>query len=128
MPSDYHFLLFTILMLSWGFTFVKITHAVSGETVLVNGWTPIKNLKNTKVVDVGKFAVARHNFEDKTRLVFDHLVNGETRSQGGTEYNITIAANEGDNDDDDTMKNYVAVVFDISFRNFMHLASFRGPV
>ncbi|KAI3717461.1 hypothetical protein L1987_69095 [Smallanthus sonchifolius] len=126
MPSNNQFLLFIILILTPQSIFLSIPLASSSDT-LVASWRPIKNLSNTKVVDVGKFAVARHNFQAKTRLVFDDLVDGETRSQTQTEYNLTIAASDG-GDDDDTIRNYVAVVSDMQYQDFMHLVSFRGPV
>ncbi|XP_076943279.1 cysteine proteinase inhibitor 5-like [Bidens hawaiensis] len=108
--------------------FLKISLASEGDT-LVSDWRPIMNLSDTKVVDVGKFAVARHNFEAKSRLSFDKLVYGEMQSRIGTDYNLTIAAkDDGNTDDDNEPSNYVAIVSDRQFQDFMHLVSFRGPV
>lgn len=115
MGSTYQFLLITLPILFSGY-------ALGGG----DGWTPIMNLSDTKVVDIGKFAVARHNYQAKTQLAFNNLVNGQTRSGAGTEYNITIAAKDGD--DDDMLKNYIAIVIDKQFQDFMHLVFFRGPV
>nr|XP_043639726.1 cysteine proteinase inhibitor 5-like [Erigeron canadensis] len=124
MDSSYHFLLATLILIFPVTISVDISPAPGGEGV-VDDWTPIKNLSDTRVVDIGKFAVARHNFQAKTQLAFDHLVNGKTQSQARTEYNLTIAAKDGNADD--TLKNYVAIVFDRPNENFMHLVSFRGP-
>ncbi|KAK1423066.1 hypothetical protein QVD17_18360 [Tagetes erecta] len=126
MPPNNHFLIFIILILTPKSILFNIPLASSNDTLVAN-WKPIKNLSDTKLVDVGKFAIARHNFEAKTRLVFDGLVNGEIRSRTGTDYNITIAASDG-GDDDDTLRNYVAIVSDLQYQDFMHLVSFRGPV
>lgn len=115
MVSTYQFLLITLPIIFSGY-------ALCGG----DGWTPIMNLSDTKVVDIGKFAVARHNYQAKTQLAFNNLVNGQTRSGAGTEYNITIAAKDGG--DDDMLKNYIAIVIDRQFQDFMHLVSFRGPV
>ncbi|GKA59268.1 cysteine proteinase inhibitor 5 [Tanacetum coccineum] len=85
MGSNDQFLLITLLILF-------SDHAFCGG----DGWTPIMNLSDTKVVDIGKFVVARHNYQAKTQLAFNNLVNGQTRSRAGTEYNITIAAKDGE--------------------------------
>ncbi|XP_076908416.1 cysteine proteinase inhibitor 5-like [Bidens hawaiensis] len=128
MPTNFHFLLFIILILLPDSIFLKISLASEGDT-LVSDWRPIKNLSDTKVVDVGKFAVARHNFEAMSRLFFDELVYGEMKSRTGTDYNLTIAArDDGNTDDDNEPRNYVAIVSDRQFQDFMHLVSFRGPV
>nr|GFA49615.1 cysteine proteinase inhibitor 5 [Tanacetum cinerariifolium] len=42
-----------------------------------DGWIPIMKLSDTKVVDIGKFAVARHNYQAKTQLAFNNLVSGQ---------------------------------------------------
>ncbi|GKC44276.1 cysteine proteinase inhibitor 5-like protein, partial [Tanacetum coccineum] len=65
---------------------------------------------DTKVVDIGKFAIARHNYQAKTHLAFNNLVSGQIRSRAGTEYNMTIAAKDGN--DADMLKNYIAMVID----------------
>ncbi|MFS8018226.1 putative Cystatin domain-containing protein [Helianthus anomalus] len=128
MPSNCQLLLFIILILVPKSIFLELSHASSGET-LVSDWRPIKILSDTKVVDAAKFAVARHNFEAKTRLIFDDLVDGEVKSHSGTDYNLTIAArDDGDTDYDDTSRIYVAIVSHRQFQEFMHLDSFRGPV
>ncbi|KAL8197840.1 hypothetical protein R6Q57_030184 [Mikania cordata] len=126
MPPINQFLLFVILILTPKSVFLDISLASSSNTLVAN-WKPIKNLSNTMVVDVGKFAVARHNFEAKTRLIFDDVVNGEIDSRTRTNYNLTIAAKDG-GEDDDTLRNYVAIVSDLEHQDFMHLVSFRGPV
>ncbi|GKB97119.1 cysteine proteinase inhibitor 1-like protein [Tanacetum coccineum] len=68
-----------------------------------DGWIPIMKLSDTKVVDIGKFAVARHDYQAKTQLAFNNLVSGQIRSRAGTEYNMTIAAKDGN--DADMLKN-----------------------
>lgn len=125
MCSSYPSRLFTILLLFSSFIFFNISLVSGGET-LVDGWTPIQNLSDTKVVDIGKFAIARHNFQANTLLVFDKLVNGESQSGVGTKYNVTIAAK--DFEGNDTSRNYAAIVLDRPNQDFMHLVSFRGPV
>ncbi|KAK9064541.1 hypothetical protein SSX86_015923 [Deinandra increscens subsp. villosa] len=130
MPAIHQLLFFIILILtpeSMNFG-ISVLAPRSTHDTLVADWRPIKNLSDTKVVDVAKFAVARHNFEAKTRLVFNDLVDGKIESRTRTDYNLTIAAKDGGDDDDDTLKNYVAIVSDMQYQDFMHLVSFRGPI
>ncbi|GKF70421.1 cysteine proteinase inhibitor 4-like protein, partial [Tanacetum coccineum] len=67
---------------------------------------------------------ARHNYQAKTQLAFNNLVNGQTRSRAGTEYNITIAAKDGN--DADMLKNYIAIVIDGQFRTLCILFPLLG--
>ncbi|KAJ0667191.1 putative Cystatin domain-containing protein [Helianthus annuus] len=123
MGSSYHILLFTIFIsLSVSFLF-DISFASRGKT-LDDGWTPIKDPRDPKVVSVGNFAVTTHNSQATSSLVFDSVVHGETKSDGGTNYNLTIAAKDGD----DTLRNYVTLVIDRPYQNSFVLVSFKGPV
>lgn len=125
MSSSYQPLLFTILVFFLGSIFLEISPALGGKTH-VDSWAPVKNLSETKMVEIGKFAVEKHNNEANAKLVFQKLVKGKVLQGYGTEYNLTITAK--DSAHNDIAKNYLVVVVDAQFMNKLRLVSFKGPV
>ncbi|KAL2245774.1 cysteine proteinase inhibitor 1-like [Sesamum indicum] len=91
------------------------------ETI-VDGWKPIDNPKNPKVVEIANFAVTEHNKEASTALAFESVVKGETQVVAGTNYRLVIAAKDGSAADS---KQYRALVWDKPWQKFRKLLSFE---
>ncbi|KAD3642235.1 hypothetical protein E3N88_31459 [Mikania micrantha] len=89
-----------------------------------DGWSPVTNLSDPKVVSVGNFAVTTHNLQTQSSLSFGSVVDGETKSDGGTNYKLTVAAKDVG---DVTLRNYVTLVIDRPYQNSLVLVSFEGP-
>lgn len=85
----------------------------------VGGWKPIANPKAPAVVAIAKFAVAEHNKEKKTSLVFVSVVKGETQVVAGTNYRLVITAKDGH-----VVRTYTAVVFAGLGKQPLRLTSF----
>lgn len=84
--------------------------------------TPIPNLNDPHVADIGEFAVSQHNKETKSRLKFVKVVSGEYQVVEGVKYQLVVTAN----DDIGKNKNYEAIVFEsrVGGRS-MNLISFK---
>lgn len=123
MGSNHYTLLFTILFIFFlGSIFLDISPALGGKTIN-DDWTPIENPNDPEVRSGGKFAVDEHNSHAQTSLVFDNVVDGETKFDGGTHYNMTITAKDGD-----TIRKYLVHVIDRPYQNGFVLVSFKGPI
>ncbi|KAK6790246.1 hypothetical protein RDI58_014046 [Solanum bulbocastanum] len=70
-----------------------------GKGGLLGGWSRITDTKDSKVVEIGKFAVDQYNekskSEYKSKLVFKRVVKGETQVVAGTNYRLVISATDG---------------------------------
>ncbi|KAL3848988.1 hypothetical protein ACJIZ3_010870 [Penstemon smallii] len=83
---------------------------VKGTSLIA--WLPLQNPNDPHVVENAKFAVAEHNKEAKTSLVFITVVKGERQSGEsqlifGSKYRLLISAKDGGAT---APKNYQAVV------------------
>ncbi|XP_021895137.1 cysteine proteinase inhibitor 5 [Carica papaya] len=88
------------------------------------GWTPIKDLDDPHVVEIGKFSVAEHNQEAKTNLKFVKVVSGEQQVVSGVNYRLIIAADDP-KDGVGKPKDYQAVVWEKEWEHFRKLTSFK---
>ncbi|KAL8196496.1 hypothetical protein R6Q57_024791 [Mikania cordata] len=126
MGSTYQTLVFTILVFLLGSIFFNVSLASYGRTILgEDDWTPVTNMSDPKVVSVGNFAVTTHNLQTQSSLIFVGVVDGETKSDGGTNYKLIVAAKDVG---DVTLRNYVTLVIDRPYQNSLVLVSFEGPV
>ena len=97
--------------------------AALGRGAITGGWKPIRNITDSGVIDIGKFAVDEHNKNDHASLNFKKLVKGESQVVAGTQYNITVTVV-----DEGRENNYIALVWDKPWQKFRKLVSFDGPV
>ncbi|KAF9623976.1 hypothetical protein IFM89_007419 [Coptis chinensis] len=88
-------LLLPILLLSLIFFQVSTGSFGVSRMGRVGGWTPIKDIKDPEVQDIGKFAVTEHNKEEKTELRFVQVVRGESQVVAGFNYRLILAAVDG---------------------------------
>lgn len=121
-PSKMHhflttFLIFFLICISFD------SSAALGEGTLTGGWSPIPDVTDPKIVEIGKFSVDEHNKEDNASLEFKKVVKGESQVVAGTKYNLTITAADGS-----VENNYVALVWDKPWQKFRKLLSFKGPI
>ncbi|KAG7532329.1 Cystatin domain [Arabidopsis thaliana x Arabidopsis arenosa] len=86
----------------------------------VGGWSPISNVTDPQVVEIGEFAVSEYNKRSESELKFETVVSGETQVVAGTNYRLTVAANDGG-----ARKNYLAIVWDKPWMKFRNLTSFE---
>ncbi|GAV65231.1 Cystatin domain-containing protein [Cephalotus follicularis] len=90
------------------------TEALAGE------WTPIKNVKDPHVVEIGQFAVDENNKNQKVDLKFERVISGESQVVSGINYRLTLTAKDG------AVENkYEAVVWEKPWEKFKKLTSFK---
>lgn len=80
--------------------------AVASDALL-GGWSPIEDVKNPHVQEIGKFAVEAHNKLTATKLKFQSVIKGQTQVVAGTNYRLTVMAKNGA-----ASKKYEAVVWE----------------
>ncbi|XP_006281295.2 cysteine proteinase inhibitor 5 [Capsella rubella] len=86
----------------------------------VGGWSPISDVKDPHVVEIGEFAVTEYDKQSKSGLKFETVVSGESQVVSGTNYRLIVAVNEGG-----ASKNYEALVWDKPWLKFRILNSFK---
>ncbi|VVB08268.1 unnamed protein product [Arabis nemorensis] len=86
----------------------------------VGGWSPITDVKDPHVVEIGEFAVSEYDKQSKSELKFVTVVRGETQVVAGTNYRLTVTANDGGKS-----KNYEALVWEKPWLKSMNLTSFK---
>ncbi|RID45254.1 hypothetical protein BRARA_I01996 [Brassica rapa] len=118
MNSRAIFLLLLLLLLSF--------HA---SAMLPAGrWSPISNVKDPHVVEVGKFAVSEYDMESKSELKFVAVVSGESKVVAGTNYRLIVAVNACVAAGPGASKNYEAIVWEKQWLKSMNLTSFKPVV
>lgn len=92
----------------------------ASAAVRVGGWSPISNVTDPHVVEIGEFAVSEYNKRSESGLKFETVVSGETQVVAGTNYRLKVAANDGG-----ASKNYEAMVWEKPWLKFRNLTSFK---
>ncbi|XP_078153141.1 uncharacterized protein LOC144548344 [Carex rostrata] len=77
------------------------------------GWSPIKNLKDQHVKDLGVFAVSKHGEVTKDSLVFVQVVKGDQQVVSGMNYRLVLEAK----DEKEVVAKYLAVVWEQPWRS-----------
>ncbi|XP_078181484.1 cysteine proteinase inhibitor 8-like [Carex rostrata] len=77
-----------------------------------DGWSPIKNLKDQHVKDLGVFAVSKHDEVTKDSLVFVQVVKGDQQVVSGMNYRLVLEAK----DEKEVVAKYLAVVWEQPWR------------
>ncbi|XP_047326313.1 cysteine proteinase inhibitor 1-like [Impatiens glandulifera] len=107
-----HFILFVLVVFLFSFEV---------NSAMVGGWKPTSDLKDSKIVEIGKYAISEHNNKANTTLEFNSVVKGDTQVVTGTNYRLVIAAKDGGE-----VGNYLAIVWDKPWEKFRELTSFRN--
>ncbi|KAG2301986.1 hypothetical protein Bca4012_060323 [Brassica carinata] len=98
----------------------------ASEAVRTGGWSPITDVKDPHVVEIGKFAVSEYDKQSKAGLKYVEVVSGETQIVSGMNYRLIVAVNEGvgiaGNGEN---KKYEAVVWEKPGLKSMSLTSFK---
>uniref|UniRef100_M4DLH7 Cystatin domain-containing protein n=1 Tax=Brassica campestris TaxID=3711 RepID=M4DLH7_BRACM len=96
------------------------------QAALTGGWSPISDVKNARIVEIGEFAVSEYNKQSKSGLKFVEVVSGESQIAAGMNYRLILADNEGvaiaGNGES---KKYEAVVWEKPWLKSMNLTSFK---
>ncbi|CAN6972224.1 unnamed protein product [Brassica rapa subsp. trilocularis] len=99
------------------------------QAALTGGWSPISDVKNAHIVEIGEFAVSEYNKQSKSGLKFVEVVSGESQIVAGMNYRLILAANEGvaiaGNGES---KKYEAVVWEKPWLKSMNLTSFKPAI
>ncbi|KAA3464792.1 cysteine proteinase inhibitor 5-like [Gossypium australe] len=66
------------LILSLSYLFLPFILSDARKDALIEGWTPIKNIKDPHVTKIIEFTVDEHNTQLKGSLKLEELVKGET--------------------------------------------------
>ncbi|KAJ4755578.1 Cysteine proteinase inhibitor [Rhynchospora pubera] len=93
----------------------------SARQPLAGGWSPIKNLTDQHVSDLGEYAVSEHDKASKDSLEFVRVVKGEEQVVAGMNYRLVIEAKDAKGQ----VAKYVAVVWEKVWANFKQLTSFK---
>uniref|UniRef100_A0A0D9WYJ1 Cystatin domain-containing protein n=1 Tax=Leersia perrieri TaxID=77586 RepID=A0A0D9WYJ1_9ORYZ len=92
---------------------VAICAAAAAPSVMVadvvGGWSPIEDINDPHIQELGEWAVSEHNKVSTTSvLTFSKVTSGEQQVVSGMNYRLFIAASTSN----DTNGSYVAVVFE----------------
>ncbi|XP_009628560.1 cysteine proteinase inhibitor 5-like [Nicotiana tomentosiformis] len=122
--NSFLFVILSIVVVASTFSYVSArvpnTLAPSPST---DDWQPIKDLKDSKVIDIANFAVKAYNDKiEGSDLKFRKVLEGKFQLvANGITYQLVIATTEEDIDDED-----LAVVFENSKDNVRKLISFES--
>lgn len=108
------------LVLSAALLLLSGEAAAARTAALVGGWSPIKNISDPHVQEIGKFTVTEHNRLAATNLKFQSVVSGESQVVSGVNYRLVVAAVDGG-----VSNKYEAVVWEKTWVGFRSLISFR---
>ncbi|CAH8388718.1 unnamed protein product [Eruca vesicaria subsp. sativa] len=61
----------------------------------VGGWSPISDVTDPLVVEIGVFAVSEYNKQSKSGLKFVTVVSGESQVVAGTNYRLLLTVDGG---------------------------------
>ncbi|KAL2932256.1 Cysteine proteinase inhibitor 5 [Bienertia sinuspersici] len=102
------------------FSLIAVFSAAYADGAQLGGFKPIKNLNDPYIQDIAKFAVEEYNKRSPNghRLRLVNVVKGESQVVAGTNYRLTIAANDD--------HQYLAVVYDRPWQHYRSLTSFNA--
>ncbi|KAL5728883.1 hypothetical protein ACHQM5_001913 [Ranunculus cassubicifolius] len=102
--------------------FILEVSATGGRKIggLVGSWTPIKDISDPHIQELGQFAVSEHNKADGTNLRFDRVTKGESQVVSGENYRLVVKAVDGS-----AANNYEAVVWEKAWAGVKNLTSFK---
>lgn len=101
------------------FFLLAASNLVTSKTML-GGWSPIKNLTDQHVKDLGAFAVSEHDKVTQDSLVFVQVVKGDQQVVSGMNYRLVLEAKDAN----EVVAKYLAVVWEQSWTNSTRLTSF----
>ncbi|KAF8117122.1 hypothetical protein N665_0012s0127 [Sinapis alba] len=111
-------LLFLILLPLYAFAVVR-----------VSGWSPISNVNDPHVVEIGVFAVSEYDKQSKSGLKFVTVVSGQSQVVAGTNYRLIVTVDGGVGvADAGASKKYEAIVWEKPWLKSMNLTSFKPTV
>ncbi|KAK1273624.1 Cysteine proteinase inhibitor 5 [Acorus gramineus] len=100
---------------------LSVLLSVDARGGIVGGWTPIKDVNDPHVRDIGQYAVAEHDRRTGEGLSFDRVVSGATQVVAGINYRLVISASGGGVG----AAEYEAVVWEKAWEGFRNLTSFK---
>ncbi|KAL0692847.1 hypothetical protein Bca4012_060027 [Brassica carinata] len=97
----------------------------ASAVALVGGWSPISDVKDPHVIEMGVFAVSEYDKQSKSGLKFVTVVSGEFQVVAGTNYRLIVTVDGGVGI---ASKKYEATVWEQSWLKEMNLTSFKPTV
>ncbi|BAS82903.1 Os03g0210200, partial [Oryza sativa Japonica Group] len=96
--------------------------AVCAAAALPRGWSPIKNIDDPHIQELGRWAITENNrVSPSDELTFHRVTGGEQQVVSGMNYRLEIEAASGGGD---VTGSYGAVVFEQEWSNTRKLISF----
>uniref|UniRef100_A0A0E0KAD3 Cysteine proteinase inhibitor n=1 Tax=Oryza punctata TaxID=4537 RepID=A0A0E0KAD3_ORYPU len=96
--------------------------AVCAAAALPGGWSPIKDIGDPHIQELGRWAITENNrVSPSDELTFHRVTGGEQQVVSGMNYRLDIEAASGG---DDVTGSYRAVVFEQEWSNTRKLISF----
>ncbi|XP_052146862.1 cysteine proteinase inhibitor 8 [Oryza glaberrima] len=92
-----------------------------GHGPLVGGWSPITDVGDPHIQELGGWAVERHASLSSDGLRFRRVTSGEQQVVSGMNYRLVVSAS----DPAGATASYVAVVYEQSWTNTRQLTSFK---
>lgn len=86
---------YLVLLLPLSFLLISLCLASASASTFVGGWTPIKNLTDPHLKELGGFAVAEHDKRGNDRLEFVKVVAGDQQVVAGMNYRLVLQVKDG---------------------------------
>ncbi|KAE8810896.1 cystatin Hv-CPI6 [Hordeum vulgare] len=84
-----------LLLLALLATALAATSALGRRGVLLGGWSPVKDVNDPHVQELGGWAVAQHASLAKDGLLFRRVTRGEQQVVSGMNYRLFVVAADG---------------------------------
>ncbi|CAM0947606.1 unnamed protein product [Alopecurus aequalis] len=100
---------------------LDVTAAALGRGPMVGGWSPIPDVKDPHIQELGGWAVEQHARLGGDRLQFRRVTRGEQQVVSGMNYRLVVDAVDGAG----SSKPYLAEVYEQSWTSTRNLTSFN---
>ncbi|KAL6645599.1 hypothetical protein ACP70R_017207 [Stipagrostis hirtigluma subsp. patula] len=101
---------------------IVVVYAVAAPTTAIpGGWSPIKDINDPHIQELGEWAVTEHVKQANDGLKFSRVVSGDQQVVAGVNYRLVVDASNNDGKD----AKYQAVVYEREWTNTRELVSFK---
>ena len=100
---------------------LAVAAALGGHGPMDGGWSPIPDMKDPYIQELGGWAVAQHRRLASDRLRFRRVTRGEQQVVSGMNYRLFVDAVDGAG----SSAPYVAVVYEQPWTSTRNLTSFE---
>ena len=113
---------FPLLLLASLFVLANFSSAakLGGYGPKTGEWSPIKNLSDPHVAEIGEYAVSEHNKEANSKLALSRVIKGETQVVAGLNYRLVLETKDGGK-----VESFEAIVLERAWEKALKLTSFK---